>query len=760
MNIDFNERNVCSRLERILAAVQKRFFWAAALALGLFLLILAAHKATPPRGLNGRYYANDSWTGDPAWTSVDPVIRFTKRELVDRVNDPNRSSAVWEGFIFAPRRATYKFVISSDDGSSVFIDDTLLIDNKGIHPLRKMEKETVLSPGNHRLLIRYFDGGGDGSLDFRWTARGVLKFLAPNLPLYPKPAGLGVFVLDLVLPIAKILLVAGFCLVGGILLILISRLVGAAAAPFYSKFAAGEVKILSRAPKKVLFIFPLVLFLVLAGIYEARIFAYRSTAVSGCDTYSYLQGADLMARNGFLRSEYVDPLIPEIYGSFEEKPPDDKLIFLLSPHGHYVYDLKKGAVYSVFPPGVSMLLYPFVKISGRASAFYVLPILNILLLFLFFFWGSKYVDVFFGVCLSAAAMFNIHTFENTVLIMSDLPSLALLALSAFLLYKSIKAPRLYATFLAGACFGFSLVVRYSNVMGAFPLAYLFWLKFRQARRPGEFLKSAASFGAGAFLFGLLPLGLYTQHLLGTVFRLVYEPITQSRMALKNIWPGALFYLKSILHTFGAPGAALMLVGLGSCLVRRKVRSVGLICVLAFLSFFAFYVVQSIRHERYLMPAYPFLAVLYGLGVLAIAKKFDKSLVAKFLIAALCAGYPLLYSLNRYTLGITYQEATCLSVGDNVASDAVVFCDELSGPVRFYTGIPSYRFIWTDEPTLKKTVLILIEKKKAVYFLLDSAPALDRFSALTGAGVIPKENIELVTKIHGFPLYRCRSNERR
>jgi hypothetical protein len=751
------KRDVRSRIERLLSPAPKKVYLFVALVVGLSFLILAAEKAAPRRGLSGRYYANDTWTGTPVWNALDPVIRFQKSEIVEKVKDPNRSSIVWEGFVFAPKNAKYKFAVSSDDGSWVFLDDKPLIDNGGIHPLRTVEMEADLSRGNHRLLIRYFDGGGNGSIDFRWTGPGALRVLSPKLPLYPKPVSFGVFALDVALPFVKFLLTAAFCTTGVILLNLLSKLVTKAAAPFYSRYADGERKILSQIPKKVLFTLPLVLFLVLVGIYQAHVLANRSVAVSGCDTYAYFQGANLMARNGFLRTEYLDPLIPQIYQGFAEKPPDDKCIFLLSPHGHYVYDLKKGSVYNVFPPGVSILLYPFVKLGGRASAFWVLPIMNILLIFLFFYWGSKRVDMFFGLCLSAVAMFNTQVFENTVLLMSDMPSMALLALSAVGLAKAIKARRFFWPFIAGACFGFSLLVRYSNIMGAFPLAYLFWLKFRTERRWMELFKNAASFGAGAFFFGLLPLGLYTQRLLGTVFRLVYEPLTQSQMLWKNVGPGLVYHLKSIGQVFGILGAALMVVGLGVCLARPKRRAIGLTCLIAVISFVAFYAAQSIRHERYLVPAYPFLAMLYAFGVMAIAKIFDKSLVAKFLIVAFCAGYPLFYSKDRYTMGIFHQETTCLSVRDNVAPNAIIFCDELSGPLRLYTGIPAYRFNWTNGPTLQKTVAFLIEKKYALYFLLDSAPAEDLFSSLTGEGVIKKESVELVTQIHGFPLYRCRAN---
>lgn len=237
-----------------------------------------------------------------------------------------------------------------------------------------------------------------------------------------------------------------------------------------------------------------------------------------------------MARHGFFHTEFVDPLVPEIYRAYATKPPEQKAIFLLSPHGYYVYDLDKGLVYNVFPPGMSILLYPFVKLGGRSAAFFVLPFLILMMIVSFYYWGSKLAGPVFGLCLSVAAVFSGNVFENTIVIMSDVPSMALISLSAFLLYRNIKSPRRIRPFVAGA-----------------------------------------------ILFGILPLAVYTDRLFGTVFRLVYEPFNQSRMAWANIGPGISFYLKSLVQSFGIPGLALMAIGLGACMARRRIRSAGFFC---------------------------------------------------------------------------------------------------------------------------------------------------------------------------------------
>jgi hypothetical protein len=734
-NSAFSESRALSRMNSFLAPARKKTVFIAALFIGFLLLILAANAITSLHGLRGRTYDNDSWEGSPVSTATDSVIQFEKKGDADGAGNPDKFSIVWEGDLYAPKNSSYLFSIISDDGSWVFLDDALLIENGGIHPARLVEKEIPLSKGNHHLLIKYFNAGGPAEVDFRWKETKTPKRLMPKLHLYSKPVSFAVFAVDSTLPYLMRLFHAALFILGFILLFWAARAV----------FPRWEL----------LSVFCLCLFLLLAGYFGFEVLAKRSTAVTGCDSYAYLQGAELMARHGFFHTEFVDPLIPEIYRAYATNPPEQKAIFLLSPHGYYVYDLDKGLVYNVFPPGMSILLYPFVKIGGRSAAFFVLPFLALMMIVSFYYWGSKLAGPVFGLCLSAAAVFSGNVFENTIVIMSDVPSMALISLSAFLLYRNIKSPRRIRPFVAGALFGFSLMVRYSNLMGAIPLAFLFWAAWRYERRGKKIIGEISLFSAGAILFGILPLAVYTDRLFGTVFRLVYEPFNQSRMAWANIGPGISFYLKSLVQSFGIPGLALMAIGLGACMARRRIQAAGFFCALAFLSFFVFYVFHGIREARYLLPAYPFLAAFYAFGVAEIARKFDKSLLVKVLIVMVCASYPLVHSAGSYPLGAVSQEAVSSEIQKKVEPRAVVFCDELSGPLRLYAGLPAYRFIWTDSRTLQETLAFFGLKKFAVYFFLDSSPARERFRALTDQDVIPKGRLDFVSNIRGWPLYRIR-----
>jgi len=214
-------KEALDRADRILAAARQRIVLLAGVFIGLYLFILGLEALSPTHGLLGRYYANESWTGLPALTRTDPVISFDKKIMSKRSGNIDRSSAIWEGYIFIPKSSTYRFTIDSDDGSWVYLDDTLLIDNGGIHPESREKTEIYLSRGNHRLRIKYFDAGGKGKIDFRWAAIRTPRIVLPLPYFYLRPISPSAVIADTVLTFAVFLLKSGFLAAGLLLLVLV-----------------------------------------------------------------------------------------------------------------------------------------------------------------------------------------------------------------------------------------------------------------------------------------------------------------------------------------------------------------------------------------------------------------------------------------------------------------------------------------------------------------------------------------------------------
>ncbi|MGB8953654.1 MAG: PA14 domain-containing protein, partial [Candidatus Aminicenantales bacterium] len=286
-----------SSIDRLTTGTKKKIFVCVSIFIILLLSVLLIRQFLLPRGLTGKFYSSDSWEGFPALIKVNSKIHFQKLAISRLVAYSEKFSVIWEGFIYCPRDSEYFFSTVSDDGSWVYVDDVLIVDNGGRHGAVKKENHVFLSRGNHRIKIKYFDAGGLGVIEFRWRGTHFLAEYLPRLPLFPGPVAESRYRLDRFLTYAQILFLASLFLIGLWLLIIILRML----------FTKTDVLSALAA----------CLFFVLLFINGSEIYKNRSTAVNGCDTYAYLQGASLMSQKGIFRTWIEDPLIPLIYHGYK-----------------------------------------------------------------------------------------------------------------------------------------------------------------------------------------------------------------------------------------------------------------------------------------------------------------------------------------------------------------------------------------------------------------------------------------------------------
>jgi len=64
----------------------------------------------------------------------------------------------YRGKFWIERAGVYRFALTSDDGSLLFIDDELIIDNDRIHPPETKEGQIKLGHGAHDIRVSYFQG--------------------------------------------------------------------------------------------------------------------------------------------------------------------------------------------------------------------------------------------------------------------------------------------------------------------------------------------------------------------------------------------------------------------------------------------------------------------------------------------------------------------------------------------------------------------------------------------------------------------------
>lgn len=81
----------------------------------------------------------------------------------------------FNGYIDIPETGNYTFSTLSDDGSKLFIDDELIVDNDGIHWLNEAYGAVKLEKGFHKINISYFDQIGGTTLNCFIQQKGKEK---------------------------------------------------------------------------------------------------------------------------------------------------------------------------------------------------------------------------------------------------------------------------------------------------------------------------------------------------------------------------------------------------------------------------------------------------------------------------------------------------------------------------------------------------------------------------------------------------------
>ncbi len=87
--------------------------------------------------------------------------------------------------------AEYELCLHSDDGSQLLLEDTMVVDNDGVHDEAKETCELVyLAPGEYSLEVRYFQADGENrTLHFAWAQDGGEKVIVPTEVLFKPVAG-------------------------------------------------------------------------------------------------------------------------------------------------------------------------------------------------------------------------------------------------------------------------------------------------------------------------------------------------------------------------------------------------------------------------------------------------------------------------------------------------------------------------------------------------------------------------------------------
>jgi len=86
----------------------------------------------------------------------------------------------WTGRIKIPRDAKYTFFTESDDGSRLWIDGKVVVDNGGVHPMEEKSGEVELKAGEHDIKIELFQNDGQVGCKVSWESSSTAKEIIPD----------------------------------------------------------------------------------------------------------------------------------------------------------------------------------------------------------------------------------------------------------------------------------------------------------------------------------------------------------------------------------------------------------------------------------------------------------------------------------------------------------------------------------------------------------------------------------------------------
>ncbi|WP_208505746.1 alpha-L-fucosidase [Roseivirga sp. E12] len=145
-------------------------------------------KSSSPRnlkqGLAYRYYEGD-WNQLPNFKTLKTKKQGTLPDFdfSPRIEDEHFGFE-YNGYINIPENGAYRFYTSSDDGSQLFINDQLVVDNDGLHGMVEENGLTALSKGYHKIRVTFFEKSGGDGLIVSWKGPNIPKNEVPSEVLF------------------------------------------------------------------------------------------------------------------------------------------------------------------------------------------------------------------------------------------------------------------------------------------------------------------------------------------------------------------------------------------------------------------------------------------------------------------------------------------------------------------------------------------------------------------------------------------------
>src|SRR2546428_6142696 len=126
----------------------------------------------------------------PSFRRIDAMIDFKdSKDNNGKLGDTDLKDHFyvrWTGVLRVPADGEYALFTESDDGSRLWVDGKLVVDNGGVHGIERAGAPIPLKAGDHDLKMDFFQGP-DGSMSrLPWVTPDHARIPLPTDPLRHK----------------------------------------------------------------------------------------------------------------------------------------------------------------------------------------------------------------------------------------------------------------------------------------------------------------------------------------------------------------------------------------------------------------------------------------------------------------------------------------------------------------------------------------------------------------------------------------------
>jgi hypothetical protein len=131
-------------------------------------------------GIQLNYYEGQ-WEKLPVFSELKAVessivssIKMPELKQLDHIG------LTFDGYIDIKKEGIYTFYCSSDDGTRLWIDDTLIVDNDGLHAVIEIDGQIGLEKGLHKIKVHFFENEGGEAFKVQYDGPDINKQEIPE----------------------------------------------------------------------------------------------------------------------------------------------------------------------------------------------------------------------------------------------------------------------------------------------------------------------------------------------------------------------------------------------------------------------------------------------------------------------------------------------------------------------------------------------------------------------------------------------------